>query len=100
MRISVFGDNVNFDFPSQMRVNLEADKDEMLGRTCFDDNCKKYFKVNITNLSNHVGDSYCPYCGAFEDSQAFSTQEQIEYAKSVAFRQFLGQFGNELKKWK
>ena len=94
----MYGEDINFDFPSELRINLNADKDGMLGRTCFEDDCKKYFKVSLTGLSNHTGDITCPYCGTSGNSQAFSTQEQIEYAKSVAFQQIMGQIGNEFKK--
>ena len=94
----MYGDNINFDFPSQFSIKLEGDKDGMLGRACFNDDCKRYFKVNLASLSNHNGELSCPYCGNTGDRQAFSTEQQIEYAKSVVIQQFMGQFGNEFKK--
>lgn len=94
-----FDPNFDLNFPSQYSIDLQADKDGMLGRTCIDNECKKYFKVNTTSLSNHQGSLLCcPYCGASGNTQAFNTQEQINYAVSVVQRQVIGKFGNELKK--
>ena len=82
----------------QLKINLEADKDGLLGRSCFNDDCKKYFKMNLTNLSEHIGDVHCPYCGNNGVSQAFTTQEQIEYAQSIVYQHLVGKIGTELKK--
>lgn len=96
--VSYDGD-FSLDFPSQYSVDLRADKDGMLGRACLDDDCKKYFKVDMNNLSSHQQPKICcPYCGANGNIQSFSTQDQINYAASVVMRNVLGKFGNELKK--
>jgi len=71
----------------RMKVNVKLPEDEkgFIGRKC--PQCGKYFKVKIgTGLND--SECNCPYCGFAGDHQKFVTDEQLEYAKSVAMRKF------------
>lgn len=64
-------------------VNFPPDKDGMVGRECPE--CKKYFKVKPgTGLpTDHC---HCPYCDYEGKSDTFLTQDQIDYAQSIAYK--------------
>ncbi len=71
---------------SQISVSIKPDGEGYLGRECPEAACLGYFKIKPgTGLSGQSLPCHCPYCGHTGPHNTFWTQEQIEYAKSVAF---------------
>ena len=56
-----------------------------------------YFKITPGTGIKGPAPCHCPYCGHSGDSNTFFTQEQIEYAKSIALRQFTDALHQDLK---
>jgi hypothetical protein len=84
------------------RLNVPIPKDEngFLGRECPAKECLGYFKVKPgTGLTGPGLVCHCPYCGQADDPNSFWTKEQIEYAKSVAFRQLADAVRKDLKQF-
>ena len=82
----------------EMSIDIPIDGDGYLGRECPDTNCKGYFKITPgTGLENST-EFYCPYCGYRGDTSNFTTEDQIEYALSVAKRRILDAFRKDLRK--
>jgi hypothetical protein len=80
-----------------MSVPINTGKNGYVGRECPD--CHKYFKVTPgTGLTGSDLPCICPYCGRKGPSDDFSTQDQKEYAKSVAVQDIEGDLNNMLKK--
>jgi hypothetical protein len=68
----------------QVSVTLPTDDKGYLGRTC--PKCNEYFKIKLgTGLKTKI--CICPYCNHNDESSAFTTKEQYEYAKSIALNQ-------------
>src|SRR6266700_6287194 len=68
-------------------VSFPNDEDGFVGRECPAPHCLGYFKIQSgTGLKGENLPCNCPYCGFSAGQNQFSTQEQIEYANSVAFR--------------
>jgi hypothetical protein len=82
---------------NQVRVPIESDDDGYLGRECPEDTCLGYFKITPGTGITGPAPCHCPYCGHSGDSNTFFTQEQIEYAQSVALRQFTDALHKDLK---
>jgi hypothetical protein len=82
---------------TRISVPLEPDADGFVGRQCPNEKCLKYFKVTPNTGIADPPSSHCPYCGHTGDSDTFFTEEQIEFAKSIAFRQFTEAFHRDLK---
>lgn len=83
---------------NQISVPIEADEAGMLGRECPQTECEGYFKVKPgTGLTGPDLPCHCPYCGHTASGNHFFTNEQIEYAKSVALRQIADAVHNDLK---
>jgi len=73
----------------EIRVSLPTDIEGFIGRECPHPQCQQYFKVKAgTGLPTN--ECICPYCGYKGDHREFFTRDQIEYAKSVALKEFLG----------
>jgi hypothetical protein len=51
-----------------------------------------------TGLTGKDLPCHCPYCGHVASPRKFFTKDQIEFAKSVAFRELVDAFRKELKK--
>jgi hypothetical protein len=76
-------------------VPLEPDEDGMLGRECPNEECQpKYFKMS-TSIPEEISKKgvefsqisvTCPYCGSSDNMQHFHTKSQIEWIKSMIFR--------------
>jgi hypothetical protein len=79
-------------------VPLRLDEQGMVGRECNNPDCKKYFKVRPGAGIADNPIRFCPYCGYKGNSREFFTEEQIEYAKSIAFRHVTDMIGQKLKK--
>lgn len=91
-------------------ILLEPDKDGMIGRECPNEDClPKYFKMsNIIPDDTHIKienfsqmDVTCPYCGIIENMQSFYTESQLEWIKSMMFKDVVkaiqGVFSNTFK---
>lgn len=76
-------------------VTLPTDKSGYLGREC--PQCEKYYKVMPGTGIKGPAPCLCPYCGHSGAADTFYTPEQIEFAKSVAFRVVSDQFTQMLK---
>jgi hypothetical protein len=81
----------------QLSIPINADEDGYLGRECPVEECLGYFKITPGTGIKGPAPCHCPYCGHSGDSNTFSTQEQIEYAKSIALRQFTDALHQDLK---
>lgn len=85
---------------NRVSVPIPTDGNGFLGRECPEENCLGYFKVEPgTGLTGPDLRCHCPYCGRAGDPNSFWTKEQIEYAKSVVLRQFVGAIRKDLKQF-
>jgi hypothetical protein len=82
---------------NRVSVQLGVDDEGYLGRECPNEKCLGYFKITPGTGVKGPAPCHCPYCGHTAEQDHFYTQAQIEYAKSVAFRQFADAFHKDLK---
>ncbi len=83
----------------ELAITIPVDEDGFMGRECPAEACEGYFKVKPD--TGQVDDDLpriCPYCGHSAPSDEFFTKEQVEYAKSIAFREFTKSVDRKLKK--
>lgn len=81
---------------NRISIPIKRDEDGYTGREC--PKCKSYFKITMgTGLKGTGLLCHCPYCGHKEGHDHFWTQEQINYAKSVAMRQVMQAVRKDLK---
>jgi hypothetical protein len=86
-------------FPTRINVSIRTDEEGYIGRECPIAACEGYFKVKPgTGLTGKDLPCHCPYCGHVASPKKFFTKDQIEFAKSVVFRQLADAFRDELKK--
>lgn len=87
-------------------VPLQADEDGMIGRECPNEDCQpKYFKMSTIipdKISEKVQDFSnidvtCPYCGTIDNIQHYHTKSQIEWIRSMMFRDVTQTIQNMLK---
>lgn len=84
----------------RFKIDLKTDNEGMLGRECPNNECSGYFKIKPgTGIDDTKNQPICPYCGIQADSQDFSTQEQVEFAKSLVIREVQKALGEDLRKW-
>jgi hypothetical protein len=91
-------DNVNNlkNLGNRISVPIQSNEDGYTGREC--PSCEGYFTVTFgTGLKGEGLPCHCPYCGHTEEHDQFWTQEQIEYAESVAMRQVMQAVHQDLK---
>src|SRR5438105_4335590 len=73
----------------EVKVSIPKDDDGFMGRECPEAECEGYFKIKPgTGLTGENLPCHCPYCGYTGHPDRFWTKEQIDYAQSVAFREF------------
>ncbi|MCJ7668370.1 MAG: hypothetical protein MUP04_08860 [Anaerolineae bacterium] len=72
----------------RISVPLPTDENGMIGRECPNPECGQYFKLK-PGTGLQTSECICPYCRYKGQFQEFHTEEQIEYARSVAVKQFL-----------
>jgi hypothetical protein len=81
-----------------MEIPIPKDESGFLGRECPQVDCEGYFKVKPeTGLKGSSLPCHCPYCGHTGAQDTFWTKEQIEYARSVAFRRVTDALRADLK---
>lgn len=81
----------------RIQIPFERDEEGYVGRECPE--CKSYFKVVPgTGLTGEELPCTCPYCGHADSMNNFWTTDQIEYAKSHAFKKAEEIIYGELKK--
>jgi len=84
---------------NQISVQFPTDEKGFTGRQCPSPDCKNYFKIEFgTGLKGDDLPCHCPYCGYSANQSEFSTDDQIEYAKSVAIRKISDAFFKDFKK--
>lgn len=90
-------------------IPLTPDKEGMVGRECPEPDCEpKYFKIYVgvkkTNQAKKPKKQaikeklYCPYCGFKNHINLFPTRDQVEWIKSMIFRDVSKTFDNMLRK--
>jgi hypothetical protein len=77
-------------------VRITPDEDGFLGREC--PTCERYFKITPGTGLEGTSHCICPYCGENRDGSEFLTRDQIEYAKSVALKEFSTTLLGQLKR--
>jgi hypothetical protein len=82
---------------NQISIPIHTDSDGYLGRECPVPECLGYFKVTPGTGIKGPAPCVCPYCGHSGDNNTFFTQEQIEYARSVAVRKITDAVHADLK---
>jgi len=84
------------DGKDRFSISLKADEDGLVGRECSQTECEpKYFK--ITTDLNKEGEAsqeflWCPYCGFKDGLQQFITESQLEWVKSMIFKDVAASF--------
>ena len=82
---------------NRIEVPLSADSDGFLGRECPIESCLGYFKITPGTGIKGPAPCHCPYCGHSGPQDTFFTQEQLEYARSVALRRITDAIHADLK---
>ena len=80
----------------ELVVKLEPDAEGYTGREC--PRCKKYFKFRGGTGLPGSPTCHCPYCNHVDSPNEFFTEDQIEYAQSVAVNKFSSALLASLKK--
>lgn len=82
------------------QISMPTDENGLVGRECPNPECIGYFKIKLgTGLKGENLPCHCPYCGHTAGQDQFWTQEQIEYARSVALRKISAAFKQDIKDW-
>jgi hypothetical protein len=81
----------------QIDVPIKPDEDGYVGRECPIESCLGYFKITVGTGLKGPAPCHCPYCGHSGSHNTFWTQEQLEYAKSIALRQITDALHRDLK---
>ncbi len=80
----------------ELKLTIQTDEKGFTGREC--PVCKRYFKIKFgTGLEGSVP-CHCPYCNHIAPHDQFWTEEQINYAKSVALNYASNEILKVLKK--
>ncbi len=79
-----------------VHITLPVDDQGMIGRQC--PSCDHYFKLKFGTGVQSTTTTACPYCEHKSDSSNFTTNDQTEYAKSVAVNQTLGPLLGKLQR--
>ncbi|PKO03587.1 MAG: hypothetical protein CVU43_01690 [Chloroflexi bacterium HGW-Chloroflexi-5] len=84
----------------RLSISLPTDERGFIGRQCPNPKCHSYFKIKPgTGIIGKEIPVHCPYCGHIGDSSDFVTPDQLEYAKSIAVREFQKSLGNMVSNW-
>jgi len=83
----------------QFAISMGNDEDGFFGRECPQEDCLGYFKIELgTGLEGDDLPCHCPYCGHVDPHDQFWTQDQLEYAKSLAMRKVQDYVFDEIKR--
>lgn len=80
----------------KVSVEIQPDADGYTGRECPE--CKKYFKIKFGTGIPGANQCHCPYCNHVGPQTEFWTEQQLEYARSVALNRISKQLLGSLKK--
>jgi hypothetical protein len=80
-----------------LQIPISRDEQGYLGRECPEPECEGYFKIVPGTGLQGVDECVCPYCGHKGNQNKFFTKDQIEYAKSIAFRKITDAVVKDLK---
>lgn len=82
----------------QFEIAMGNDEEGFFGRECPNEECLGYFKIELgTGLRGEDLPCHCPYCGHVGSRDTFWTQDQVEYARSLAMREVQRYVGDMLK---
>lgn len=88
----------NLENLKNMRIPIHPDEEGFHGRKCPNPECKGYFKIQFgTGLSGENLPFHCPYCGHTGKVSDFETNEQVDYALSLAMRKISEAIDKDLK---
>jgi len=79
----------------EFRISIPPDNEGYTGREC--PICKKYFKIKFGTGLPNSSTCHCPYCNHIGSQKEFWTQQQIEYAQSIALHHVSNQLLQSLK---
>jgi len=84
----------------EMRINIPADEDGMIGRECPKEDCSPgYFKVKLgTGITENQETAFCPYCRTKAGPSNFTTQAQRDYATTLVKNNAINGINRMLKK--
>lgn len=82
---------------NQFSISIPRDKDGYVGRECPIEKCLGYFKITPGTGVTEPSPCHCPYCGHAGEQNTFFTQEQINYARSVAIQKITGAVRKDFK---
>lgn len=72
----------------QMTVSLPPDAEGRIARECHAENCSPgYFKVKPGTGLIDAQKAFCPYCRHDDEPDAFTSSEQLRYAKDLVLRE-------------
>ena len=84
---------------NSISIPISADDKGFIGRECPQEACEGYFKIVLgTGLEGEGLPCHCPYCGHTGLHDEFCTEDQIEYATSVALRQITDALHKDFKR--
>src|ERR1700689_348464 len=82
---------------NRFSIPIPPDEDGYVGRECPIKECLGYFKITPGTGIKGPAPCICPYCGHSGKNDTFWTQEQIQYAHSVALRKITDAVHADLK---
>ena len=83
---------------NSISISLPTDDNGLTGRECPQQQCEGYFKIKFGTGLEGENKCHCPYCGYAAEHSQFFTDEQVNYAKSVASRRVVEAFTKDLKR--
>ena len=84
---------------NSISIPISADDNGFIGHECPQEACEGYFKIVLgTGLEGEGLPCHCPYCGHTALHDEFCTEDQIEYATSVALRQITDALHKDFKR--
>lgn len=83
----------------KLSIPMNNDDEGFFGRECPNEDCLGYFKIELgTGLQGKDLPCHCPYCGHVGPHDTFWTQDQLEYARSIAMCQVQQYVSDMLKR--
>jgi len=84
----------------EIPIQLPTDDGGLTGRECPQSDCLGYFKVEFgTGLKERDLPCHCPYCDYTASHDEFWTQEQLEYAQSIALSTVQDAIRQDMQAW-